>query len=169
MLKFAGLIALTAASTALGLLFASAKGNRVRELASLALLIGELETRIRFERAELCVLFRRAAEKQDYACLPFLPLCSENMARMDFAGAFSSAVSECRAQMHLSEDDWKQVFSFAGALGATDLEGQLANCRVHEALFSEQLEAAKKDYAEKHKLYVSLGLFSGLMISVLLI
>ena len=55
-----------------------------------------------------------------------------------------------------------------GELGATDVEGQLASCRLYAERLGERLAAARRAAAEKGRLYVTLGAAGGLAAVLLL-
>lgn len=57
---------------------------------------------------------------------------------------------------------------FGEELGATDVEGQLASCRLYAERLGERLAAARRAAAEKGRLYVTLGAAGGLAAVLLL-
>lgn len=140
----------------------------MRELSALLLLIAEIETRIRYGHIELPELFAELSQKPEFSELLFLQSGEQELFG-NVPARLSRQVQLTAPSMHLAGEDRRLLLNFLQSLGATDLSGQMDHCRMHAELLGRQLEAARKDYGEKNRLYVSLGLFGGLALSMLLI
>ena len=70
----------------------------------------------------------------------------------------------------LSEKNDKKLYSeFISGLGLSDIENQMNHIKLYEALVSQHLQEACDDYIRRSKLYVSLGLFGGITLSMLIL
>ena len=167
MLKVIGLLALIAASTGVGMHFSSRLRERVHLLELILKMLADIETMIRFQAAEVGVIFDKLAKNRRYAPLTFIDDCA---AAIKGGGTLVQAFDQIdQSALPLKKGDEAQLASFFGALGATDVEGQLKNCAMHKNLFEDTLQAAKEDAAKKGRLYAALGLFAGLATAILLI
>lgn len=64
--------------------------------------------------------------------------------------------------------DQELVRGFADGLGTSDTESQLNHVELYAGLLETNLAEARGEYAQKSKLYVALGLFSGVTICLIL-
>ena len=55
------------------------------------------------------------------------------------------------------------------SLGQTDTEGQLSFLAMYEELIKKNLEQAAKMYAEKGRMYRSVGLLCGLAVGIMVL
>ncbi len=81
----------------------------------------------------------------------------------------AAGIEKNRFMTALTAEDMRIVRSFFTSLGKSDVEGEIENCRLHEDMLLPQIEDAKQQVRDKTKLYCSLGLFAGLMISIIII
>ena len=129
--------------------------------------------RVRYLEAILSFLQTLASEmeyREEYKCLPFLREC-ERLCRegTEFPIAWAKAVRDKAKAMDLSERDLKLLLSFGCGIGTTDVDGQLANCSLHRELFGQSLQSAREEKNKHGKLYLKLGLLSGIGISIVLL
>lgn len=79
----------------------------------------------------------------------------------------------CKAVEELSDsfhkDDIALLTEFSECLGEYDVEGQIKSIKYYVEKLSSAQEQAKSIYEKNKKLYKSLGLYSGILISALLI
>ncbi len=69
----------------------------------------------------------------------------------------------------LNSEDKKLLTEFFSMLGMGDTNSQLSRCEIYNELINKRLEEAELEVKEKAKLYISLGLFAGLFVVILLI
>lgn len=69
----------------------------------------------------------------------------------------------------LTKNDERILSEFFSGLGMGDSESQIKRCKTYYDIISNCKRDAEKDYAEKGKLYKSLGFFAGLGIAVIII
>lgn len=69
----------------------------------------------------------------------------------------------------LKQGDIELLTDFASHLGTTDTQGQLQNIELYTHMLNEKITNAQNDIDNKSKLYKSLGLSLGIVISILFI
>lgn len=90
--------------------------------------------------------------------LEFLKSCRDSMnGGEDFARAWRLALGRKENVRYLSGEDVSALLSFGELFGVTDIDGQLANCRLHEQMLDERLSAARKKKEQYSSLSCGLG------------
>lgn len=101
--------------------------------------------------------------------LPFLTVCCQKFRNgAAFPDAWREAVGEKTSGWGLEEQDREIITAFGEQFGASDVDGQLTHCSLYIELTKAQLEAAKEKKRLKSRLYMMLGIFSGLGTALLL-
>ena len=73
-------------------------------------------------------------------------------------------------EMILVQREDRQLFQgFIGELGISDTENQLAHIGLYQGFAAKQLQEAEEDLRNRSRLFVALGLFGGVTLSLLLI
>lgn len=170
MLKWMGAALLAAAAIWAGRYCSQSVTLRRRALEAMVEMTGRAEDEIRFSGIDVCTLVGRLSRTDLGRTLPFLQPC----ARMcgggaPFPDAWQKALDQTGREMRLTEEDLDQLASFGARLGATDLEGQLAHCRLHGREFARLLEQAREQERTKGKLYRSLSLLASAAVAILAI
>lgn len=114
---------------------------------------------------ELRCLCRPADELISVLCansrlkeLDFLESCRKAMNNGDnFASAWKRSLSDRANVRYLSAEDVSALLSFGELFGVTDIDGQLANCRLHTELLDERLLQARKQKEKYSSLSCGLG------------
>lgn len=142
-----------------GLFFSLRLKEREKTMSSVLLLIKELTVQIRYTNREIGEILTAAAENGELNGLYFVSECS----RLDKNGNFHPLWREgVRKQPFLAAKDRELLISLGDSLGQTDTEGQLSFLEMYEELIKKNLEQAAKDYADKGRMYRSVGLLCGL-------
>lgn len=144
-------------TTLLGFLESYKLRLRVETLETFLKVIGLMETQMRFYQLPL----RQIMEKHsgDMALLWQCHLLLQT--GKSFEQAWKSAVEAGTKGKGLKEKDKRLICAFGEELGRTDIDGQIAHCRVTEQLLQEQLQIAREEKKKKSKLFTMLGLFCG--------
>ena len=169
-MKYAGLLLIVLVCGGMGMMKSMQYTARVRYLEAILSFLQMLAGEMEYRAAPIARILADAANREEYRCLPFLKEC-ERLCRegTEFPVAWAQAVREKAKGMDLSERDAKLLLSFCCGVGTTDVEGQLANCTLHRKLFEQSLQAAREDKDKHGKLYLKLGLLSGIGISIILL
>ena len=169
-MKYAGLLLIILVCGGMGMMKSMQYTARVRYLEAILSFLQTLASEMEYRAAPISKILADAAGREEYKCLPFLREC-ERLCRegTEFPTAWAQAVREKAKAMDLSERDRKLLLSFGCGVGTTDVDGQLANCSLHKELFGQSLQSAREEKDKHGKLYLKLGLLSGIGISIVLL
>lgn len=168
-MKWIGLLLTALAGIGLGVYAALRLYRRAAWLEQAAGLVRFMAAQIRYTAAPVGELLDRAAGAAEFTRLTFLADCRQRLSpggrlphRMagkpaGAGGAGGANGGDCELMQRFGEE-----------LGATDVEGQLASCRLYAERLGERLAAARRAAAEKGRLYVTLGAAGGLAAVLLL-
>ena len=65
--------------------------------------------------------------------------------------------------------DWELYQGFVQGLGVSDVQGQMEHLELYRSLLEPRLEQAREEAKQKSKVFVALGLFAGVTLSLLLL
>ena len=138
---------------------------------------------VRVEQLELFLRFITSTQTEiRYAAMPveeivlkhnedmrFLHLCSEYCKNgSNFLQAWDAAATNGTKGLGLNSKDISLIRDFGAEFGASDIDGQLAHCKLYIQLILARLENAREEKSKKSKLYLMLGVFFGLAVALLL-
>lgn len=162
-----GCILVIAAGAGAGYLQSRKLAMRVRFLEQYLKWISQLETEIRYCADGIPRLLGKHGKEMP--TLSFLIGCVRRMqAGTPFPAAWQEAVGGISGDYGLCPDDLEAVREFGNGLGASDVDGQTAHCRMHRELLQSRLDAAREEKQKKGRLYFMLGLFLGIGIALLI-
>ena len=129
-----------------------------------------IASEIRYTAAPVRELIFSASRAAEYRSLRFL----EDMERAleaegDFPRVWIRTVQREGGKCGFTAEDQALLQEFGKGLGTSDTEGQTAHCSLYGELFSRQAEDARREVANKGKLYIMLGLAGGLGLALLLL
>ena len=87
----------------------------------------------------------------------------------EFHTVWRREIAAFSAENGLDKEASALLSDFGEGLGTTDLQGQKAHCEAYAARFSRQKDEADVAYAEKGRLYVSLGGIGAAAVALILI
>ena len=119
---------------------------------------------IRYTADPIADIFTRAAGETAFA--PLQPFLNTFSAHKDWRALFQDGLQQHFGQL-LQQEDITLICSFGEGLGSTDATGQLAHCQQYETRLHERAVAARQQVQMKGKLYTSLGVAGGLVITLL--
>lgn len=149
-IKLVGSVLLVASTFGIGVYAVNSLKKRAEALGFYSKLAGSVALQINSTAAELYDIVNTV-----YGCRDYLEL----------SRPFKVRLKPCE----LSASEQKTVEEFFEGLGMGELEAQVKRCEGYAALFAEQYREALGEYREKSKLYKMLGLFSGLVIAIILV
>ena len=128
--------------------------------------ISFLATEIRYSASSIFQILEKYSKVEFLA--PLLKGCTVKIEkRVSLSDAFQDAVDELPKEYGLTQEDLQLLKEFGQGLGTSDIEGQLAHCALHTELMNTYLENAREEKKKKAKLYVMLGLLSGIAAALL--
>lgn len=172
MLKIIGIILIMFSSSFFGYQKASAYKKRVLELNEFKKGVEMFETEIRFVRTPLCEAFDKIGGKLTGSVSSLFADFSKKyvlLNGMSVNEIWNAVIDENTKNTYLCNDDIKIVKDFGVCLGITDTEGQINNIMSVLDRIESQINCAKDLEQKNAKLYQSLGIYSGVLISILLV
>lgn len=122
---------------------------------------------------EFSVLFNMAAAKIEYSSGDLCEVFSDNFAGYEFIrGAAFYEQWECFVDSfkdNLSEHDSAVLKEFGSKLGLGDTDNQINHIRLYSKLTEECIAQAREDISSKAKLYRTIPVSVGVVISILII
>lgn len=159
---------LIGATSTLGYLESHKLKRRVDFLRQYLKFLQYIETQVRYSAGVVHDLIRKYSAKGDFGL--FLGDCLANIEnQMVFQSAWSEAVHSVKESCGLSREDSGLISDFALGFGDSDIAGQVDYCRMNEELMRGHLSVAIDEKEKKSKLYLLLGIFSGITLVLIFI
>lgn len=166
MLKIAGMIAIVISTSLFGISKADKLKRRRNELNLISHMLEDFIILIRFKALPLFEIVKQLKSNKLYKD-------SELFSNIDCSleKPFYKAWEESIDNMHtyLNSNDLRLLKSFGSTLGRSDIEGELSNIEIYKSDFLKLEKSASEECEKKSQLYRSLGVLSGVFISILLI
>jgi len=169
-IKFLGAFVLISATSIIGFSLANDCSKRPRALRELQSLLQMLENEISYLSNLLSEAFNRIYEgtNSDTAIL-----FRETAKKLETKGvtadiAWEKSIEENYQRLSLNKEDKSILLSFGKMLGNSDLEGQLNNIKLISSQLKLQELKAEEMRLKNEKMYRSLGVLSGLAITIIL-
>lgn len=140
-------------------------GRRAAILQSYERLCTYIAGEIRYTAAPIADILSAAAAETGLE--PLKPFLSRFSPQEDWRVSFQEGIQQDLTGQGLEATDLSLIRGFGEGLGATDVAGQLAHCRQFEERLREQAAAARQQMLVKGKLYTSLGVAGGLVVTLL--
>lgn len=132
---------------------------RERVLTELRKMMQGLETGIRYSASPLGDLVRQGES----------PFCKEAVGLAVFPQDPRQALAQAGERLLSQKGDRELYQGFVAGLGASDTQGQLGHIGLYAAMLEHTLGQARQEREAKARLYVSLGLFGGAALCLLLL
>ncbi|MCD7731199.1 MAG: stage III sporulation protein AB [Oscillospiraceae bacterium] len=159
---------LTAALT--GNYFADNLKKRTAALKAVGFMLAEISIMIEYNSSDVYEIAEKLSSDSRFNILGF-PRELNNLLKEkenDFSFAWNAAVKSC-GHGFLTKDDTKFICSLGDNLGKSGVEGQLTNIRLKQKELDILISEAESSFAQKAKLYRSLGVLLGAFVSILLV
>lgn len=168
-MKLIGLLSLFLICTAAGLGASLRLSKRVGHLEAFIAAMGLLSTEIRYNAPPVAVLLEKLDAAPEFGRLRVFGFCRELLrVKQGVFEAWPEALALARPSLSIAEGDAEVLLAFGRAFGATDVEGQLANCESCRAQLQSRLEEAREEKLKRGRMYSSLGVLAGLFLVILL-
>lgn len=167
MIKAAGIFLLIITTSLAGIAFSKRLTERVKLLAQIRLMLEELSIQIRYQSSTVAELLESLRQNPQLAQLSFFDTVQKNLcAGQPFADAWCTGVAHF-SEISLQKEDTLLLKSIGLSLGTSDVEGQLSTLELHKSTVGQLLERAIAERDKKTKLYRSLGVLTGVFLSIL--
>lgn len=141
---------------------------RARFLQQFLQLVSYIETEIRYSRRVLSEIIRGYQTEGELQVF-LSAVCELLDEKISFGQAWRDALERLPSSYGLLRQDKELICAFGGELGASDVDGQIALCRLNKNLISAALEQALEEKLRKSKLYFMLGSSAGLCLAIVLL
>lgn len=169
-MKTAGLIILIIIPILTANYLCASLKKRIELLEHFELLIKSVRTYIEFQKQPLTAIVGKLSREKEFQDFLFLEDVSKALrGGKDFTEAWNDAVTDFSRHTSLKAEDVSLFCSFAGGLGSTDVNGQLANCDTYIAITHSRLESLRSVSENKLKVYNALGLLTSSFVAVLVL
>lgn len=166
-IKVAGFLLLAAAGTGCGIYAALRLKSRIVLLESYLVFLKEVEIKVRFGQ---CSIEEILSSDYENEVLNFiLQDCRKHLHTASrFSTVWIKTLSQVQNKGKLSQQEFLLFKAFAD-FGTSDVEGELSRLEMHRQKVTQQYEALLKEYADKGKLYRTLGIFGGTALGLIII
>ena len=170
--KMIGSLFLMSSATAIGFLKAEELRERVKRLQGLKRMMGLLQGELRFHRSELSEAFGSVAKRVEEPFCSFLKIMEKQLNEHQ-AESFESVWRQCSKQLVLEEGflekDLQLVEVLGNGLGYLDLTMQTETLNQAIIRTEEEIQEAKKQQQNKGKLYQTMGITAGALLTLLMV
>lgn len=171
-IKAIGGIFFLSSAAAIGFLKAEELKERVKQLQELKRMIMFLQGELRFHRAELSEAFENISERMGEPFKRFLQETAKKLEQRE-AGGFEGIWREnLKILLHTEgfvKEDTQLLELLGSSLGYLDLTMQTENLNLVLIRTEEAIEYAKKQQESKGKLYQTMGVTVGALLTLLII
>ena len=164
-LKIIILILIFITSYLIGNKIAKQYSKRVEELEDMKNSLNILETKIRFSKEPLSVIFKEIGNLSKNK--EIFKKANENMRTMLAGDSWKEAIEN--SNTNLKKEDIEILSTLGNMLGKTDSEGQVNQIEEIKELLNIQIKTANIEKQKNEKLYKTLGMTIGLAIVIILI
>jgi stage III sporulation protein AB len=171
-LKIIGCLLVIASSTGIGFFFSSEMKHRIEDLKELRKLIGLLRGDIRYANTPLPEAISVIARRYQGSFHPFFQSTStklQEMSGLTFAQIWKEAVEKELADTSLSKKDKAQLITLGENLGYLDKDMQMNTFELYLSQLEDEITELSKTVKERAYLYNSLGIMTGVFISIIMI
>jgi len=170
--KWMGCVAIVSATTALGFGKSREIKRRSEELETFINAASLLCNELRFTRTTLGKAFEKLATHTCGEIKRFFDTVSVYVDDPDgitVAKAWERALEEHKSGLALNREDMKTLQEFGMVLGSGDVEGQISGISSLQERLAIHLADAEEKRDKNQRLFTSLGIYTGLLICILLI
>ncbi len=166
-IKIMGLLFLAAAGTGCGIYAALQLKNRAALLESYLVFLKEVEIKVRFGQCSIEEILSSNYENEVLNVI--LSDCRKHLhTTPHFSSAWLETLSKVQHKGKLFQQEFVLFKAFAD-FGTSDVEGELSRLEMYHQKVAQQYEALLKAYADKGKLYRTLGIFGGTALGLIMI
>ncbi len=168
--KIIGSIILICSTSLIGFSLAADCSKRPRILREIQALLQMLENEISYLSNLLIDAFRRIVENSKVDAAILFKAAADYLVASGVTAdeAWEKAVEVNYSRLSLNKEDKAILISFGRMLGNSDLDGQLNNIKLMSSQLKLQEAKAEEMKRKNERIYRSLGVLSGLAITIIL-
>ncbi len=124
-----------------------------------------VETEIKYSADSILGIMSKFSDNSAFNSI--LQLCENEMQKgKSLNVAWDMAIKNIPSIYGLNKNDIGLISEFGSKLGVSDIESQISNCELNISLVSERLKDAREEKRKKSRLYIMLGIFCGISLSL---
>jgi stage III sporulation protein AB len=170
--KIIGSILVIASSTGIGFFFGNELKYRIHDLKELRKMMVLLQGDIRYANTPLPEAISSIARRNTGILGNFFTMTSKRLYELSgktFSQIWKESVQKEVICTSLSKKDKLQMMEFGESLGYLDKEMQMNTLELYIAQLTEEITELSKNVNEKTYLYNSLGIMSGIFVTIIMI
>ena len=171
-IKIIGSLFLMTSAAAIGFLKADELNERVKQLKELKRMMILLQGELRFHRAVLSEAFENVSERVEEPFASFLKEVAEGVEKKDLGG-FERVWNEMSRQLlrgdGFAKEDEMLLEMLGSSLGYLDLTMQTETLNLAVLQAEDAIKLAKEQQEAKGKLYQTMGVTAGALLTLLII
>lgn len=172
MLKLLGAIVIVVGSSGLGFSLSQELIYRHKELKRLKRWLLYLHSQIRYQNTNLATAFYDVASKADHLFGEFFEQVSKQMQQFDgdeFSVIWKRQIEKSFAKSHLKKEDKEKLCNLGDTLGCLDKQMQLDTLDYYIEQLDLDIVQASENIKNNTKLYRSLGVMGGILITLIIV
>ncbi len=168
--KIIGSVVLICATSLIGFALAADCSKRPRTLRELQALLQMFENEISYLSNLLSEAFLRIYDNSNLDAAILFKTAASNLETSGVTAdeAWEKSVEENGSKLSLNKEDKSILVTFGKMLGNSDLEGQLNNIKLVTSQLKLQEIKSEEMKRKNEKMYRSLGVLSGLAVTIIL-
>ena len=141
--------------------------NRLKELVCIKSVLNIFENKIKFTQSPLEEIFKNIAENCSEKNIKSIFQILAIKPNTNIHKSWENIINN--VETNLTEEDKKILIEMGKILGTTDVEGQVSNIKITSTFIDRQIEKAEQEKEKNVKMFRTLGIVSGLAITIILI
>lgn len=141
--------------------------NRLKELVCIKSMLNILENKIKFTQLPLKEIFKNIAENCSEKNIKNIFQILAIKTNTNIYKSWENIINN--EETNLTDEDKKVLIDMGKILGITDVDGQVSNIKITSSFIDRQIEKAEKEKEKNVKMFRTLGIVSGLAITIILI
>ncbi len=144
--------------------------ERIRYIEQMIWLFYFMESEINYRKSEFSAVFERAAQRMDEPVKSILMRTAERLKQRGacFRDIWHEETTKLRMHSDLKKEDLDLIDELA-CEGYQDIQMQLTQIRMIREKLEHTEQQLKAQLAEKGKIYLCVGVLSGMVVSIILI
>lgn len=165
--KLIGTVIIMITFSAAGFRMSEKIKQREESLRIILHMINRISSLIEYSSAHVCDILKVLAEDETLNKLSFIERAETYYENgRSFEKSWKKAIYEDSV---IGESERERLIMLGSSLGKSGRKDQLNMLKLHSDSISEQIKLNAEDFMNKRKLFTSLGILTGAMVSVLLI
>lgn len=170
-LRMAGVLAIMLGCTGLGLFYSLKESFRIKELQEFKKALLILSSEIEYMRAPLNIACANIAKRTESTTMVLFAAFAEGLADGKGATAYqlwTAAVAKIKGKTSLAAEDFSVIDGFGKTLGYLDKHMQQGAIKYAITYIDDKVVSLQAQGDKNKRMYRSLGVISGILISVVL-